>query len=859
MIKYVILFIALISNSLTAQKVIFSDAAFKSKLLTSSTDNAVARNLSGDYFVIDSNNNGEIEVQEAEQVTHLEVENASISSLVGIEKFTNLISLQCTNNQISNLDISSLKKLTDLNCNSNLLTVLAITGAVSLENLYCQSNLLESLNASNLTNLIFLECSQNKLKSLVLVGLINLQSLVCSGNTLTSLDVNDLTSIVTLECSNNNITTFDFSKIVNIETLSCSYNQLSKLDVSTLVDLSNFDCTDNQLSTINVAGLSRLSNFNCSNNAITILSINSLLSLINLNCRSNSLTSLNVLGLAKLKVLDCSRNQITALDLFGLTSLQTLFCTDNQIKVLNANNQTAFQSLEISNNLLIELYIKNGSNEGEGFLALAGNPTLRYICADEAETNYVLEQVGMNNYNNVEINSYCTVFIGGYTNILEGKNRLDTNSNGCDQLDNNFPYLKLNITADSSTISTIVPDQSGAYSYGVKAGSYTITPVLENPNYYTISPATTSAVFTNVYSPFSADFCISPKGIFRDLEVIILPLDSPQSNLESKYKIIYKNKGTLAQSGDIKLMFDATALNLIAANPNLTSQSLGVLNWNFTNLLPQETRSILVSFKVNSAIKDGYFLNYIVNILNTTDTTPIDNYHELRQTVVNTMVSNSKICLQGNSISKSKVGDYLYYMVRFENSGNAAITSLVVKDLIDISKFDINTLVPMHGSHTFSTIITNSATVEFIFENINLPFDKGNNIGYVVFKIKTLANLEDGAVITNVANIYFDYNQAILTNTASTSIQNLKIQDHFLSESVIVFPNPVKNVLNIQENSRAVISSINIYNMLGQLVQTQLNSDGNINAVDVSKLKNGLYFIRISTASGIATSKFLKE
>jgi hypothetical protein len=80
-----------------------------------------------------------------------------------------------------------------------------------------------------------------------------------------------------------------------------------------------------------------------------------------------------------------------------------------------------------------------------------------------------------------------------------------------------------------------------------------------------------------------------------------------------------------------------------------------------------------------------------------------------------------------------------------------------------------------------------------------------------------------------------------------------------LSESVIVFPNPVKNVLNIQENSRAVISSINIYNMLGQLVQTQLNSDGNINAVDVSKLKNGLYFIRISTASGIATSKFLKE
>ena len=859
MIKYVILFIALVSNSLTAQKIIFADAAFKSILLTSSSTIAVARNLSDDYFAIDNNNNGEIEVQEAAEVAHLEVNDASIGSLAGIENFTNLVSLQCSNNQISNLNIGSLKKLIDLNCNGNVLTALSITGASSLENLYCQSNLLESLDASNLTNLIVLECSQNKLKSLVLVGLTKLQSLVCSGNTLTSLNLNDLANLVTFECSNNNITTFDLSKIVNIETLSCSYNQLSTLDVSTLVDLYNFDCTDNQLATINVAGLSRLSYFNCSNNAITNLSINSLFSLNNLNCRNNDLKSLNVAGLAKLKVLDCSRNQITSLELFGLTSLQTLFCTDNQLKVLNANNQPAFQSLEMSNNLLIELSIKNGSNEGEGFLALSGNPTLRYICADEAETNYVLEQVEMNNYSNVEVNSYCSFFIGGYTNIIEGQNKLDTNSNGCDQLDSNFPYLKLNITDDSSTTVTIVPDQSGAYSYGVKAGSYTITPILENPNYYTISPATASVVFNNVYSPFSADFCISTKGTFRDLEVIILPLDSPQSNLESKYKIIFKNKGTVAQSGAVKLMFDATALNLIAANPDITSQSAGVLNWNFTNLLPQETQSILVSFKVNSVVKAGYSLNYSVNITNTTDATPFDNNHELRQTVVNSPISNSKICLQGNSISTSKVGDYLYYVVRFENTGNSAVTSLVVKDLIDISKFDISTLVPIDGSQTFSTIISNNATVEFIFENINLSFDNGNNIGYVVFKIKTLANLENDAVITNVANIYFDYNEPILTNTASTSVQNLKIQDNLLYEPVIVYPNPVKNILNIQDNNQIVISSINIYNLLGQLVQTQFNSDGSIKSIDVSTLKKGLYFIRINAESGSTISKFLKE
>lgn len=858
MTKYFIVIIALVSNSLTAQKIIFSDAGFKSTLLAASSTTTVARNLADDYFAIDSNNNGEIEIQEAAQVAHLDVENASISSLAGIENFTNIISLQCSNNQISNLNISSLKKLIDLNCNGNGLTTLTITGASSLENLYCQSNLLESLNASNLTNLIVMECSQNKLNSLVLVGLTNLQSLVCSGNDLTSLNLNDLTNLVTFECSNNNIAKFDFSKLVNIETLSCSYNQLSTLDVSTLVDLYNFDCTDNKLATINVAGLSRLSNFNCSNNAITTLSINSLFSLNNLNCRSNALKSLNVAGLAKLKVLDCSRNQITALELFGLTSLQTLFCIDNQIRVLNTNNQPAFQSLEISNNLLIELSIKNGSNEAEGFLALSGNPTLRYICADEAETNYVSEEVARNNYNDVEINSYCTFSVGGYTNILAGQNKHDANSNGCDQLDGNFPNLKLNIIADASS-STIIADQSGGYSYGVKNGSYTITPVLENPNYYTISPATALAVFSTIYNPFSADFCIRPKGTFRDLEIIIIPLGSPQSNLETNYKIIYKNKGTVTQSGDVKLIFDGAAMNLIAANPVISSQSSGVLNWNFANLRPQETQSIVVRFKVNSATKAGYSLNFSASITNTTDTTPSDNIHEYKQLVVSSSISNVKICLQGNSISTSKVGDYLHYMVRFENTGNTAVTSLVVKDLIDISKLDVKTLIPIDGSHTFSTIITNNETVEFIFENINLPFDQGKNMGYIVFKIKTLANLGNDDVITNIANIYFDYNKPILTNTASTSIQNLNIQNHSLSDSITIYPNPVKNILNIDINNQLQITAINIYNMLGQLVQTQINSKGNIDAADVSQLKNGMYFISLVTESGGTTFKFLKE
>lgn len=860
MIKYVILVVAVISNSLAAQKIVFSDAAFKSKLLTSSEATIVARNLSNDYFAIDSNNNGEIEVQEAEQVAHLEVDNASISSLEGIENFTNLVSLQCSNNQISNLNISVLKKLTDLDCNSNLLTTLTIAGASNLEKLYCQSNLLESLNASNLINLIVLECSQNKLKSLFLIGLTNLQSLFCSGNVLTSLNVNDLSSLLTLECSRNAIATLDFSKIVNVENLNCNYNQLTNLDVSFLLDLYSLECTNNQLSTLKLDGLSRLVSLNCNNNMIKTLKVNTLFSLTFFSCKNNVLESLSVAGLGKLKVLDFSINKITTINLLGLTKLVSLFCANNALSQIDATNQIEFQSLDASNNLLTSLFLKNGSNESNGVLLLSGNSGLTYICADEAEVDFVSGQVANYGYTNCEVNSYCSFVPGGNYNVVDGQIQLDSNLNGCDALDSNFPKMNLIIKDDFTSVSTSVfADSVGFYTTAVNDGSYTITPVIENPSYYKISPSLSKVVFPSSSSPVSLNYCIMPNGSHNDLEIILIPLDNPQSNFESKYKIIYKNKGTTTQTASVNLIFDVSALNLVATRPLVSSQNAGVLKWNFSNLLPQETRTIYATFKVNSTINNGYVLHYKAAIINANDENPIDNNLNFSQFVGNNNKQDNKICLEGSTISSSQAGNYLHYIIRFENSGSSVSRNIVVKDSIDISKFDITTLVPLDGSHSFSTRITSNSNVEFIFENINLPFDKGNNIGYVVFKVKTLADLDNGAVIDNVANIYFDNTKPILTNTASTSIQNLKIKDDLLSERVIIYPNPVKNILHIQENNQIVISSVEIYDILGQLVQSKINSDGNIKSIDVSTLKNGLYIIRLNGASGITTSKFLKE
>jgi len=268
-----------------------------------------------------------------------------------------------------------------------------------------------------------------------------------------------------------------------------------------------------------------------------------------------------------------------------------------------------------------------------------------------------------------------------------------------------------------------------------------------------------------------------------------------------------------------------------------------------------------LKFNINSptetpAVNGGDVLDYTATIVGATDETPNDNTFVLNQTVVNSYDPNDKTCLEGLSISPSMVGDYVHYLIRFENTGTYPAENIVVKDDIDITKFDISTLVPLSSSHNFVTRITNTNRVEFIFENINLPFDDSNNDGYVAFKIKTKPTLVVGYTFSNTANIYFDYNFPITTNTYVTTVQTLGHQDFEFSSVFSLSPVPTKEVLTITAKESVVMTSVSIYNTVGQLVQVHTNPN---ESIDISGLSSGNYFIKIISDKGSSTGKFIKE
>jgi hypothetical protein len=73
-----------------------------------------------------------------------------------------------------------------------------------------------------------------------------------------------------------------------------------------------------------------------------------------------------------------------------------------------------------------------------------------------------------------------------------------------------------------------------------------------------------------------------------------------------------------------------------------------------------------------------------------------------------------------------------------------------------------------------------------------------------------------------------------------------------------MYPNPSKEILTIKSGFEIVMKSISIYNVLGQLVLVVPNAGEEMN-IDVSKLNNGTYVVKINSDKGMSSTKFVKQ
>jgi hypothetical protein len=810
----------------------FADANFKNVLLQANSDTGEQRagGGNGGYFIIDANHDNEIDVDEALQVTYLNIHTDLVTSLSGIEYFNNLQTfLLWNNNQYSHTDI-------DIHALSHL-----------TQFLYACGNQTATLNVTGLANLTDLTVRGALLPSLDLHGLTSLQSLYLTQNCgLTSIDITPAANLAYMTLLGNPLTSIYLNGNPNLRHVWISGSSITTIDVSALPLLTNLNVDDNQITSLNLLGADNLEYLVCSKNQLTSLNVSANPHILDLRCEKNQLTEIDLSNNTVLSNFTCTENQITYLDLSHST-FRNIFCGSNNLVSLNIKN----------NNYDCEVHYNQGQTYGR--LIFDNNPNLTYICADPIETAYVQGKLAQYGYTNCVINSYCSFNPGGDFYTISGSSKIDFDANGCDQNDSLFPNLKYSIT-DGMASGNLIPDTSGNYSISVQEGTHTLTPIFENPDYFFVSPANASIIFPAETSPFAQNFCITPNGIHSDLEVNIIPISSARPGFDAIYKIVYKNKGNQVQSGTVSLAYNDAVVDFINSSVAPSSQPMNYINWNFTNLQPLESKEIIVTFNINSPLEtppvnSGFNLLYTLCINGgVVDETPEDNIFVLHQTVVNSFDPNNKICLEGNAIGPEMIGKYVHYVINFENTGTANAENIVLKDVIDTTKFDISSLVPIDGSHPYVTKISDGSKVEFIFENINLPFDDEHNDGYLAFKIKTKPDLSIGDSISNSASIYFDYNAPIDTEPVVTTIRTLTNSDFMLNNVFSIFPNPAASIIQISNLSNEEFE-IQITSMLGKVLVQESNSD----TIDVSNLARGIYLVTIHQGDRTLTQKLIKN
>ena len=241
-------------------------------------------------FILDKPE-GPITKPDVATVTHLSIAAPAygkiVYSLSGIEYFTALTYLECSGNQLSELDVSNNTALTTLYCGGNQLTSLDISKNSALVTLGCVSNQLTSLDVSNNTALESLICFGNQLTALDVSNNAALKELDCAGNRLVSIDVNKNTALEFLSCGGNYLTELELSKNTALTTLYCGANNLTALDITANTTLETLDCSANQLSSLDVSGNIALTRIWCADNHLTSLDISGNDSLIWLYCSEN--------------------------------------------------------------------------------------------------------------------------------------------------------------------------------------------------------------------------------------------------------------------------------------------------------------------------------------------------------------------------------------------------------------------------------------------------------------------------------------------------------------------------------------------------------------------------------------------
>lgn len=414
---------------------------------------------------------------------------------------------------------------------------------------------------------------------------------------------------------------------------------------------------------------------------------------------------------------------------------------------------------------------------------------------------------------------------------------------------------------------TVYTNADGYYRVNIPAGTYTVNYTPASPyTGYSVLPANYTVVATNVGQQYCGNnFGIQVPTGQCDVAVDLAPLSTVTPGFRAVYTIKVFNLNGYATGGLLTFNFEP-GLTFYNAAPAQTSfdNNAATVTWNVSNIAPGTYKSFTVRLNTPQSLPLGSpifsFAEFTTNG-SCTETNLNNNIDTTHQTVVASYDPNDKHVSPEGNIANN--GQELAYTIRFQNTGTAPAVNVVVLDTLN-NNLDWSTFEFKNASHSCN-IQQEGNLLSFIFSNIMLPdslHNEAESHGFISYKIKAQSNLPNYTSISNRAAIYFDYNDAVITNTTVNTIDfALAVKDVSCKQiTITVSPNPFKAYTNILVNGAddAPIE-IEVRDLAGRIVLNQI-SESKLIQLQTLNLSNGMYVYQLKQNKKlIGTGKMVKE
>lgn len=307
-------------------------------------------------------------------------------------------------------------------------------------------------------------------------------------------------------------------------------------------------------------------------------------------------------------------------------------------------------------------------------------------------------------------------------------------------------------------------------------------------------------------------------------------------------KVDVKNKGVVEKpTSTVNITLPSEYI--VNEISNGGTQIGNTIQWDVNNLGQFEVDQFDIKGRINVDATLGNNINFVsqINSNSEDDIDVSNNLDVLRREITGSYDPNDKTTVAEVKPEFIQNGEFLDYLIRFQNTGNDTAFTVVVTDTLS-ADLQWESFELISTSHEVITSRMDDI-LHFQFNNILLVDSITNepeSHGYIRFKIKPEPTLISGDKVEGEANIYFDYNKPIITNNMITRILTITALDEIEETTFSVFPNPTTEWINIEGE----LTSWQLLSLEGIPLSNGTNSQ-----IDMEPYNNGVYLLVIDGQS----------